>query len=87
MENIKFVYTENGKEKSSLDEHRRRCEIMEHNQRLQKEYPVYKEKYNHISSQKNGILLEKETEQKFDVQIWDSTDFIIDNLKEKLKNN
>lgn len=41
MENIKFVYTENGKEKSSLDEHRRRCEIMEHNQRLQKEYPVY----------------------------------------------
>lgn len=45
------------------------------------------EKYNHISSQKNGILLEKETEQKFDVQIWDSTDFIIDNLKEKLKNN
>lgn len=43
------------------------------------------EKYNHISSQKNGILLEKETEQKFDVQIWDSTDFIIDNLKEKIK--
>lgn len=41
MENIKFVYTENGKEKSSLDEHRRRCEIMERNQRLQKEYPVY----------------------------------------------
>lgn len=34
---------------------------------------------------KNGILLEKETEQKFDVQIWDSTDFIIDNLKEKIK--
>lgn len=41
MENIKFVYAENGKEKSSLAEHRRRCEIMEHNQRLQKEYPVY----------------------------------------------
>ena len=41
MENIRFVYTENGKEKSSLDEHRRRCEIMERNQRLQKEYPVY----------------------------------------------
>lgn len=35
-ENIKFVYTENGKEKSSLDEYRRRCEIMEHNQKLQK---------------------------------------------------
>lgn len=43
MKNIKFIYTENGKEKSSLDEHRRRCEIMEHNQRLQKEYPVYME--------------------------------------------
>ena len=42
-ENIKFVYTENGKEKSSLDEYRRRCEIMEHNQKLQKEYPVYME--------------------------------------------
>lgn len=41
MENIRFIYTENGKEKSSLAEYRRRCEIMEHNQKLQKEYPVY----------------------------------------------
>lgn len=38
---VRFVYTENGVEKSFLDEHKRRCEIMEHNQRLQKEYPVY----------------------------------------------
>ena len=42
-------------------------------------------KYNHISSQKNGILLEKETEQKFDVQIWDSTDFAIDEVERKIK--
>lgn len=27
---IQFVYTENGKEKSSLDEHARRVEILEH---------------------------------------------------------
>lgn len=37
---VQFVYTENGKQKSSLDEHRRRCEIMEHNKRLQEQYPV-----------------------------------------------
>ena len=30
----KVVYTENGKEKTSLDEHRRRVEIMQHNQEL-----------------------------------------------------
>ena len=41
MENIKFVYTENGKEKFSLDEHRRKCEIMERNQKLQKDYLIY----------------------------------------------
>lgn len=28
---INFIYTENGKERSSLDEHRRRVEILEHN--------------------------------------------------------
>lgn len=31
---VQFVYTENGKEKSSLDEHRRRVEILRHNQEL-----------------------------------------------------
>lgn len=36
----RFVYTENGEMKSSLDEHERRVEILEHNQRLQREYPV-----------------------------------------------
>ena len=35
---IQFVYTENGQQKSSLDEHRRRCEIMEHNKRLHDEF-------------------------------------------------
>ena len=38
---VQFVYMENGKQKSSLDEHKRRCEIMEHNKRLQEQYPVY----------------------------------------------
>lgn len=43
---IQFVYVENGKEKSSIDEHRKRCEIMEHNKRLNKQYPLYQtEKY------------------------------------------
>lgn len=31
---VKFIYTENGKQKSSLDEHKRRCDIMEHNKKL-----------------------------------------------------
>lgn len=44
MREIKFIYVENGKEKSSLDEHRRRVEIMEHNKSLNKLYPVKKEK-------------------------------------------
>lgn len=35
---IQFVYIENGQQKSSLDEHRRRCEIMEHNKRLHEEF-------------------------------------------------
>lgn len=39
---IRFIYTENGKEKSSLDEHKRRVEIMEHNQRLRELYPINK---------------------------------------------
>lgn len=39
---IQFIYTENGKEKSSLDEHKRRVEIMEHNKRLNEMYPVNK---------------------------------------------
>lgn len=38
---IQFVYTENGERKSSLDEHRRRVEILEHNKRLNEQYPVY----------------------------------------------
>lgn len=37
MLQVKFVYTENGKQKSSLDEHRRKVEIMEHNKRLHEE--------------------------------------------------
>lgn len=40
MSPIQFVYTENGKEKSSLDEHKRRTQIMEHNKRLNELYPV-----------------------------------------------
>ena len=40
MTKIQFVYTENGKEKSSLDEHKRRIKIMEHNKRLNELYPV-----------------------------------------------
>lgn len=31
---VQFVYAENGEEKSSLDEHRRRVEILKHNQEL-----------------------------------------------------
>lgn len=34
---VQFIYTENGKKKSSLDEHKRRVEIMEHNKRLHEE--------------------------------------------------
>ena len=34
---VQFIYTENGEQKSSLDEHRRRCENMEHNKRLYEE--------------------------------------------------
>jgi len=50
---IQFVYTENGKEKSSLDEHNRRVEIAKHNQELiitnneKKEYIVTYKKYSH----------------------------------------
>lgn len=40
---VQFIYTENGKKKSSLDEHRRRCEIMEHNKRLNEQCSVYRE--------------------------------------------
>ena len=40
---VQFVYTENGKQKSSLDEHRRRVEIMEHNKRTNEQYPVCRE--------------------------------------------
>lgn len=39
---VQFVYTENGKQKTSLDKHRRRCEIMEHNKRLQEQYPIFR---------------------------------------------
>lgn len=38
---VQFVYTENGKQKSSVDEHKRRCEIMEHNKRLQEQCPIF----------------------------------------------
>ena len=41
MLSIQFLYTENGKKKTSLDEHQRRVEIMEHNKRLNEMYPVY----------------------------------------------
>ena len=37
---IQFIYTENGKKKSSLSEHERRCEILEHNKRLNELYPI-----------------------------------------------
>ena len=43
------------------------------------------EKYNLATSSENALSYEKETEQKFGVQIWDSTDFSINKLKEKLK--
>ena len=33
---IRVIYTENGVEKTSLDENRRRNEILEHNQNLNK---------------------------------------------------
>lgn len=36
-----FVYTENGVQKSSVDEYKRRVEIAKHNQQLQKDYPIY----------------------------------------------
>lgn len=39
---IQFVYAENGKEKTSLDEHERILQIMEHNKRLAEQYPVYR---------------------------------------------
>lgn len=35
---IQFVYTENGEEKSSLDEHKRIVEILEHNKKLQEDF-------------------------------------------------
>jgi hypothetical protein len=38
------VYTENGVPKSSLDEQRVREKITEHNQMLQKKYPIYVKK-------------------------------------------
>lgn len=38
---FQVVYTENGVIKSSLDEHRRRVEILEHNKRLCEQYPIY----------------------------------------------
>lgn len=40
MLSVQFVYTENGKEKSSLDEHTRRVEILDYNKRLNEQYPV-----------------------------------------------
>ena len=65
---VKFVYTENGKEKSSLDEHKKRVEIMEHNKRLNEMYPVsikvIKEWFDQEANMKfkillNGIILEQ----------------------------
>ncbi len=38
---IQFIYKEDGKKKSSLDEHVRRVEILEHNKRLNEQYPIY----------------------------------------------
>lgn len=37
---ISFIYTENGNEKTSLDEHKKRVEILEHNKRLNQQYSV-----------------------------------------------
>lgn len=42
MSQIQFVYSKNRKRKSDLDEHKRRCEIMEHNKKLCEEYPLFK---------------------------------------------
>lgn len=38
---VQFTYTESGIPKSSLSEHRVREQIAAHNQRLQKQYPIY----------------------------------------------
>lgn len=38
---IRAVYVENGQEKSSLDEHRRRVRILEHNKKLTEQHPVF----------------------------------------------
>lgn len=43
MSQIQFVYSENGKRKSDLDEHRRRVEILELNKRSYAEYPLFKD--------------------------------------------
>ena len=37
---VQFTYTENGKSKNSLDEHKRKNEILTHNKRLNELYPV-----------------------------------------------
>lgn len=43
---IQVIYTENGQPKGSLAEHKRRVEILEHNQELNKKYPVYTNNLN-----------------------------------------
>lgn len=43
------------------------------------------EKYNLATSSEIALSYEKETEQKFKVQIWDSTDFAIDEVERKIK--
>ncbi len=45
---VRFVYTENEEEKTSLDEHARRVEILEHNKRLNEQYTVYLEQKKQI---------------------------------------
>lgn len=43
---IQVIYTENGQPKGPLAEHKRRVEILEHNQELNKKYPVYTDNSN-----------------------------------------
>ena len=51
---VQFIYTENGVLRSSLAEHRIREQIAEHNQRLQKKYPIYdkQEEYKWVLGKK-----------------------------------
>lgn len=43
MLQIQFIYSENGKQKSDLDDYKRRVEILELNKRLYSECPLFKD--------------------------------------------